>query len=371
MSLKPVIVRAGSTFEAILLAPLRAIELARGWRRVALLALYGMLALGITAFLWRRSQLARLPDVGETYAAAASQPGRIADDRNAFIPYRQAAQRVRLMTDAEVNSFNDANLSWSKADATCRRWVSDNDQAVSLMCGGAERPDACLDATGNATGPLAAAEHNELLARLSWVGDAALFKAGRLRSEGDPAGAWALFRAIVRLSRDMERAVPTASCRTIAIILVEFASEPVAEWAKDTVVTTPLLRQALDDLSALEALTPPISHFCRSEYQTADESFLQLSLSKVLEDQRNSGLIRTRFFAFSPALEVYLRGEPERSRACSACWPPTTSPGATARFPIGPVSPYRACTSTTTTRPRHSPRVHFRPKNWPGGPIRA
>ena len=246
--------------------------------------------------------------------AAASPPGRLPDDRNAFVPYRQAAQRVRLMTDAEGDSFTRANLRWSRADATLRGWVADNDQAISLMCAGTERPDAFLDSSGPATGPLVAAKNGEVVIRLSWVADAALFKAGRVQSDGDPAGAWSLLRAVIRVSRDMARALSTAWCRTTATTLVQYAAEPIADWAKDPAVGTPLLRRALDDLVALETLTPPISHFYRHEYQTADESFMQLSVSNVLQDQRNSGLVPTGFFAFAPAVEAYLHGEPERSR---------------------------------------------------------
>ncbi len=314
MSTKPVLESAQSALEALILAPIRTIERARGWRRLGLLGLYGLIVLGLLAFLWRRSQLARLPDVGETFGAAASRLGRVPDDRNAFIPYRQAAHRVRLMTDAEGDSFSDANLNWSRSDATLRRWVADNDQAISLMCAGTERPDAFLDASGPATGSLTAANNSEVVIRLSWVGNAALFKAGRLRSEGDPSGAWALLRTVVRVSRDMERAFPTGWCRTTAIMLVQYASQPVADWSNDPAVGTPLLRRALDDLGALEVLTPPISRFYRNEYQTADEAFLQLSLSNVLHDQRNSGLVSSGLFSFAPALEVYFRGEPEWSR---------------------------------------------------------
>ena len=62
-----------SAFAAILLFPLRAIERARGWRRLALLLLYVLIALPILALLWRRSQLAGLPDVGEPFDASGAR----------------------------------------------------------------------------------------------------------------------------------------------------------------------------------------------------------------------------------------------------------------------------------------------------------
>jgi hypothetical protein len=58
----------------ILLFPLRAVEQARGWRRFVLLLAYAMIASPIVAVGWRRSQLAGLPDVGNTFEAPAPRP---------------------------------------------------------------------------------------------------------------------------------------------------------------------------------------------------------------------------------------------------------------------------------------------------------
>jgi hypothetical protein len=179
---------------------------------------------------------------------------------------------------------------------------------------GSERPEAYLELPGHATGPLALAEKQEVIRRLSWIGDAALFEAGRLRAEGDPAGAWALLKAVVRVSRDMERAVPTAGCRSTAIILVQFAHEPVSEWAKDPSVSIALLRRALDDLTAAEALTPPLSQFYRSEYQAANESleYLQPLIAEWARHRTEAAAFD--LLAITPDLGAFLRGEPERSR---------------------------------------------------------
>jgi hypothetical protein len=109
----------------IALAPFRAIERARGWRRLALLAVYTLIAVVIGAFLWRRSQLAGLPDVGEPFDVAATRwPAPSPGNRNAFPIYSRAAMRFSDMTPAVGNSFNNANLSWSRADATLRAWVA-------------------------------------------------------------------------------------------------------------------------------------------------------------------------------------------------------------------------------------------------------
>src|ERR1700678_580214 len=130
----------------IALAPLRAIERTRGWRRLGLLALYSVIALVVGAFLWRRAQIAAVPDVGEPFDLAAFRsPARVPDERNAFAAYRLAAERFRDMTKAEGLSFGKASLAWTRADAIMRGWVAENDEAISLLIGGSARPELYLE----------------------------------------------------------------------------------------------------------------------------------------------------------------------------------------------------------------------------------
>ena len=165
------------------------------------------------------------------------------DDRNAFVLYRQAAQRYREMNKAEAESFSNANFDWPSADATFRRWVGEHDEAISLLYAGAARPEYFLDASSDLPeiqrGPSVQAvimANGAVAVRLAWIGTAGLFKAGRLRAEGDPAGAWALLNAIVRASRHLEWAVPTAQGRHHGTMLAHTCREPVALWAKDPAV---------------------------------------------------------------------------------------------------------------------------------------
>jgi hypothetical protein len=203
---------------------------------------------------------------------------------------------------------------WSWADATLRGWVAEHREAISLLRAGSERPEAYLERPGKQTDVLAIAAEQKVVHRLSSIGEAALFEAGRLRAEGDPAGAWALLKAVIRASRDMQRAVPTAWCRTMAISLVQYARGPVAEWAKDPSVGAALLRRALDDLTAAEGLTPPLSRFYRGEYQVADESleYPQWLIAERARHLADAGVLDLS--AFAPGLDAFLRGEPERTR---------------------------------------------------------
>jgi hypothetical protein len=317
MSTRPSPTRPESALTAVLLIPLRAVERARGWRRLGLLALYGLIALLVGALLWRQSQLRGLPDAGAPFDVAAFRnAARVPDDRNAFVLYRRAAKRFRDMNRAEVEAFNNANLRWSRADATLRAWVAEHAEAIALLREGSERPGAYIDVPEHLTGLPASTEKQESLRRLSWIGDAALFEAGRLRAEADPAGAWALFKAVVRASRHMERGFSTSWTRSTAIIMVQYAREPVAEWAKDPTVNVDLLRRALDDLAAAEALTSPLSVYYREEYLVAEESIAQADLRPLIAAQPRPRpeAAPVDLAGYAPGLGVFLRHEPERSR---------------------------------------------------------
>ena len=315
MTTKPASLKQQPVLVTIALSPFRAIERTRGWRRPLLLAFYTLIAAVLAAFLWRRSQLAGLPDVGEPFDVAAFRsPARVPDDRNVFVLYRQASDRYREMTDAEVKSFNNANLEWTRADATLRRWVSDNDEALSLFRAGSARPEFVLEISDDFAVEAAMAANNELASHLGSIGTAGIFKAGRLRAEGDRAGAWTLLNAIARASRHMQWAAPTANGRMHGIMLTQYSRELVAAWANDPAVIAPMLCRALADLAIAEALTPPLSITYRQEYLRTAES-LKNPQSLIAAQTKPLGAPGSRhFFAFLPPLDAFLSAEPERSR---------------------------------------------------------
>lgn len=303
-----------SVWVTVALAPLLAIERTRGWRRLGLLVLYGIVALVIGAFLWRRAQLAAVPEVGEPFdVAALRSPVRVPDDRNAFAAYRLAAERLRDINKTEEPSFEKANLAWSRADAIMRGWVAEHDEAISLLIDGSARPELYLE-TPTGANQSATSENGQLAARIGWIGTAGLFKAGRLRAEGDPAAAWRLLKAIVRAGRHIEWLVPTVNGRSHGIMLTQYAREPVAEWAKDPGVSIALLRKALDDLTDAEAITPPLSAFYRTEYLAALETLSNLQPAIIARAQQRHDRGPWHVFAIAPGLEAFFNGEPERSR---------------------------------------------------------
>lgn len=199
---------------SVALSPLRALERSRGWRRLGILAVYTLIALVIWAIMWRRAQLASLPDIGDPFEAAGIRsPVPVSDERNAAVPYRAAAKLFRdLNNGAESTSFTNANLAWSRADATMRAWVAEHDKAISLLIDGSTRPEFYFDMP-NVSAIEARAERVELARRMGWIGTAGLFKAGQLQAQGDCAGAWSILKGIVRANRHMEWCITRAQDR--------------------------------------------------------------------------------------------------------------------------------------------------------------
>jgi hypothetical protein len=154
----------------------------------------------------------------------------------------------------------------------------------------------------------------ELARRIGRIGTAGLLKAGRLRAEGDHSGAWELLKAAARASRHIAWAAPTARGRSHGIMLAQYARHPVDEWARDEATTVPMLRQALDDLAAAEALTPPLSIFYRREYLLALESLTQPKPRFASEPRQAANLAQRPFFANLTTLDAFIHAEPERSR---------------------------------------------------------
>ena len=172
----------------------------------------------IWAFLWRRSQLAALPDVGEPFDVAAFRsPARVPDDRNAFVPYHRAAQRFRDMNRGGGLFVLEREPGVVEGRRHLSRLGRRSTMRRSPCCAPARHcPEFFVDLPTQAVQP-PTIDSNVLAVRLSWIGTAGLFKAGRLRAEGDPAGAWTLLKAVIRASRHLvwtvrqPRIVPSGS----------------------------------------------------------------------------------------------------------------------------------------------------------------
>ena len=157
------------------------------WTAAALL-----LAMIVALPVWWSIQLVGLPDIGEPFDVAAFRSLAIPDDRNAYVLYRQAADRLKPVNLAMPASLVNSMTLWSKTDPEFRRWVEENREAMELYRRGTERPDALV-----LTAPDDRATHKVMSALTSFF-MLSLLEASRLEEQGDMAGAWGWYRAALR-----------------------------------------------------------------------------------------------------------------------------------------------------------------------------
>ncbi len=232
-------------------------------------------ALGLALLLagawgWWATQLWGLPDIGDPFDVAAVEAEPMpAEGRNAFIPYSEAAaahERTRKShrtrhPAAPPFAAVRAPQEWAKADQNWRDLVVDDREALDLLRVGSERPEARnLYPQGKGFGTLL--NVNQSLAQLSTV---AALEGSRLESEGDLAGAWGWYRAILKASRHGGRHGFLVE-RGIGAGMHWTASEALTRWASDPRVDAPLLRRALDEVIAIDGGTVPLSEVFKMEY---------------------------------------------------------------------------------------------------------
>lgn len=234
-------------------------------RRQAILA-SASLAIIAAPLLWWSIQLTGLPDIGDPFDVAAFRAYRIPDDRNAFVLYRQAAERLKPLfargQPKDERAVPDA--LWSKAHPTVRGWLEANREVMELYRRGTERSDA-LPADGPASD-----RPYELFDALKMFRSLALLEASRLEDAGDMAGAWVWYRAALRSASHIGMH-GTSFERRIASSARQGIHKRLAPWAADTRTTPAMLRRAIDETIADDALSPSDVDTLKADYQSVEK----------------------------------------------------------------------------------------------------
>jgi hypothetical protein len=295
----------------VALAPLVWLERARGWRRRALLLVYAVVGVGLGACAWRSVTLSGLPDVGDPPDLGALRSLDVPDDRNAFVLYRQAAEKVeaRAITGDFGRLWNIIRGGWAKAGPDAHAWVEANREALALWRRGTERPDALAVPLSRRV-PF---EERKAVETLPTLAEVALLEGARLEEAGDLAGAWGWYNAVLRASRHLGMHGGWRDRMTSAWML-DLAKERVIPWGESAKGDAQLLRRALRDVAALEAMTPPASMALKVDH---------LTMLNGLEDpdrlMRGYERLTTGGGTYEAMPRAYqalwfLRNEPERSR---------------------------------------------------------
>jgi hypothetical protein len=262
------------------------------------------------------AQLFGLPDIGEPFDVAAYRAFTIPDDRNAFVPYAQAATLLKSSASYLTKSAArvDVMARWSEAVPELRQWLEESREALAVYRQGVERPDALDRSSGLDR------ESYNVLRGLFIVRVLALLEASRLEEQGDMAQAWGWYRATLRTARHVGMHGSIDRRNQVQRSPQQFYGR-LATWSKDPRTTPALIRRAVDDIVACEALA-------RSDIDSLKAAYL--GVSELLDTERNPGrnvpLARFRRF-WNPDYQLnpeqiqaiwdwwrFLRHEPERSR---------------------------------------------------------
>jgi hypothetical protein len=236
--------------------------------RVATLAVVGLLALITGISVWRMRNADELPDVGDPFdVALALRPVEIPDRDNAYAAYAEA----RIALSNAPTEFWDAywktqtdNLIWSKAKPAVRLFLEKNRYALEIWREGSERPDALYHQPSE----LAFDTTLPLLQEVFLHSGMAALEGSRLEEQWKMAEAWAWYRAMLRSSRLVGRHGALVE-RRYGAHMHELAARCILRWAADPRVNVGMLRRALDDVSAADRLTPPLSDVLKTEYLMA------------------------------------------------------------------------------------------------------
>jgi hypothetical protein len=202
-----------------------------------------------------------LPDVGDPFnVEQARRAVVIPESENAYVLYTDAKNLLTRFPPT-LSKVDFSKLTWSKAGFEVRGFLEQNREALELWRNGTERPDALY----NQPGGLAIDTILPVVQEMRSLANLAGLEGSRLEEKGAMNEAWTWYRAILRSSRHVGKHGVIIE-RLVGASIHEKAVPRVLSWAADPRADSKLLRRALDDAVAAEAMTPPLSEALKLEY---------------------------------------------------------------------------------------------------------
>jgi hypothetical protein len=274
---------------------------------VALLFMAGVIE------LWRGVSLLGLPDIGDPFDVEAFQSLRIPEQQDSIVLLRKAQEKLTGMPSLSRAELSAAlNAPWSKTAPELREWATANRRVLELFRTASERPDGIMTSTFDQFG----IHYHLSLGDFCWL---AILEASRLEEQGDMAGAWNWYQAVLRMKTHVMRRGSVFQ-RYIAERSTAHLRPRIAAWAADKRTSESLLRRALGQVVAGEPRPERDANSLKVEY-----------LAKMYELDAKWGIVQQgddeeeRFkiagedlppnLAWIPyATKRYFANDPERSR---------------------------------------------------------
>ena len=279
----------------------------RGRRALAVAAVLVVAGLG-SFLLWRATSLGAIPNVGEPFDTQAFGTVDVPDEENAFTYYRQAVAKFR-----DDPSLGGPYHSWTGASEKDREWLFANAEAMELWVQGTMR-DRAVEVQPK---DFRIESRSEVCRTIRRMAGLAQLVGLRMEAQGQLDQAWVWYRAGLRCSRHCGKNGGFID-RLNGMSLYGRIEKSVRAWADHPNLSPSSLRAALDDVIAIDALTPTFAEGLRAEY-FAFSHFLDepgLSLLKIDREVREIR-VRPEGTLFGSMMESFWRfalREPERSR---------------------------------------------------------
>jgi hypothetical protein len=202
-----------------------------------------------------------LPDVGDPFdVAAETRPVRILDDDNAFVLYTNVT-RPRLHWPPPFKKPDFEKLTWSQAGEDVRAFVDEHRPALEFWREASARPEALYHQPSQ----ILIDTLLPIVQEVSGLARMAGLEGSRHEEKGEMNQAWTWYRAMLRSSRHVGMHGVIIE-RLVGARMHELAAERALHWAADPRTDGKLLRQALDDILAADAMTPPLSRALKLDY---------------------------------------------------------------------------------------------------------
>ena len=201
----------------------------------------GLLIAAALLEIYRGASIVGLPDVGDPFDVAAFKAFRIPADQDAMVPFREAEKKLTRMPHVN-NTVRGLGPIWSKTEPELRDWFVANRHLLEVFRRASDRPDAIMHSTFEDD-----SRYRDVFRwEFAWL---ALLEGSRREEQGDMAGAWTWYRVVFRMRVHVMRR-GSAFNRYVADQNCKVLRTRIASWAADRRTTSPMVRQALDDVKA-------------------------------------------------------------------------------------------------------------------------
>ncbi len=260
-----------------------------------------IITLLLSPFFFRASRLMGLTDPGEPFDVAGFCKVEITPEENAFTQYKLAMSKLKPLTSSdEAMESMEAALegNWSDANADVKKWLDDNQEALTIWRKGTEKTKALYHQPEDVTlmTLLPVTQELRTFARL------AILQGKRLDSKGEHKGAWVWYRAAFRSSRH-SGPHGTFIERLIGVAIHSITSHAIVDWVSQPAITEETLVTALKDVQETGKLTVPTSDALKLEYLSLVNSLQNEELEELIHDYG--------YIATSSQLMLWVLGEPE------------------------------------------------------------